>query len=299
VRFSYNDPQIDPTFYIPLARAVEEAGFDGYVVPDGFVYPREFTKIEMTAQQRASGVALDSRRHLEGMPFLDPFALVAVVGTATNRMRVLIQVLKLPIRQPVLVAKQAMTAAVLTNERFVLGIGTDPWREDYEVCDVPWEGRGRRADEMIDIIRGLSTGDYFEYHGEFFDFPEVKMAPAPRGALPIMVGGHGIPALRRAARVGDGWMYSGSDGSDVPQLVQRIQAFRREFGRGDKDFEVHVASTLGSTRDGVLRLQDMGVTDVVFRPRWPWPPGPDRQSLGEKLDAVSRYADEVIARIRG
>ena len=80
--------------------------------------------------------------------------------------------MKLPIRHPVLVAKQASSVAVLTDNRLLLGVGTSPWPEDYELVGVPWERRGRRMDECIEVIRGLTDpGGLFEYHGEVFDVP--------------------------------------------------------------------------------------------------------------------------------
>ena len=89
---------------------------------------------------------------------------------------------------------------MLTGNRLVLGVGTSPWREDYEVTGVPWERRGRRMDEGIAIIRGLAAGGYFEYHGEIFDLPPVKIAPVPAEPIPVLLGGHADAALRRAAR---------------------------------------------------------------------------------------------------
>ena len=122
------------------------------------------------------------------------------MGAVTERIRFVTFVVKLPIRHPVLVAKQATSTAVLTGNRLVLGVGTSPWREDYEMLGVPWEGRGQRMDEAVAIVRGLSAGGYFEHHGEVFDVPPIKIAPVPTEPIPILVGGHGEAALRRAAR---------------------------------------------------------------------------------------------------
>ena len=93
-------------------------------------------------------------------------------------------VLKLPVRNPVLVAKQATSTAVLTGNRLLLGVGTSPWREDYDILGVPWERRGRRMDESIDIIRGLAAGGYFGYDGEVLTIPPVKLSPVPTAADP-------------------------------------------------------------------------------------------------------------------
>src|SRR5262249_28455157 len=144
-----------------------------------------------------------TREFLEDKPFLEPFSLIPALGAVTERIRFVTFVLKLPVRNPVLVAKQATSTAVLTGNRLVLGVGSSPWREDYEVLGVPWDRRGRRMDEELAVIRGLAAGGYFSFQGEIFELPPVKIAPVPDRPIPILIGGHGDAALRRAARAGD------------------------------------------------------------------------------------------------
>jgi len=139
VRFSYAESMTDPSFYAPLARAAEEAGYDSMVVPDSLCYPLDSVS---TYPFNPDG----SREFLEDKPFLEPFSLIPALGAVTTRLRFVTFVLKLPVRHPVLVAKQATSVAVLTGGRLVLGVGTSPWREDYEVLGVPWAGRGQRMD---------------------------------------------------------------------------------------------------------------------------------------------------------
>ena len=291
MRFSYAESLTDPSFYAPLARAAESAGFDSMVIPDSLCYPLESdSKYPYTAD--------GGREFLEDKPFLDPFALIAALGAVTERLRFTTFVIKLPIRHPVLVAKQVGTVAVLTGDRLGLGVGTSPWPEDYDVCDVPWERRGKRMDEMLDVIRGLLGGDFFEYHGEIFDLQPIKMTPAPRRPVPMLIGGHGEAALRRAARSGDGWMHGGGDPGELPALLDRLAQLRREHGRDGDPFEVHVISMDAYTADGIQRLEELGVTDVIVGFRWPYVVGPDTEPLQDKVDALQRYADDVIAKVR-
>jgi probable F420-dependent oxidoreductase len=290
VRFSYAESMVDPAFYAPLARAVEEAGYDSFVIPDSIAYPRES---DATYPYNPDG----TRDFLEDKPFLEPFALIPALGAVTERIRFTTFVIKLPIRHPVLVAKQAGSVAVLTDNRLVLGVGTSPWPEDYALCDVPWERRGKRMDECIEIIRGLTGGGWFEYHGEIFDMPAVKMAPAPSRPVPILLGGHAEAALKRAARLGDGWMHGGGDPAHLPGLLARLQELRAEYGRSDAPFEVHVISTDAYTVDGVRSLEEQGVTDAIVGFRWPYSVGPDTEPLQTKLDNLRRYADDVIAKV--
>ena len=290
MRFSYAESMIDPSFYAPLAKAVEEAGYDNFVVPDSIAYPRES---DATYPYNPDG----TRQFLEDKPFLEPFALIPALGAVTQRIRFTTFVVKLPIRHPVLVAKQAGSVAVLTGDRLVLGVGTSPWPEDYALTDVPWERRGRRMDECIEIIRGLTTDGWFEYHGEIFDVPAVKMTPVPERPVPILIGGHADAALKRAARLGDGWMHGGGDPENLPGLLARLDELRREYGRHDSPFEVHVISMEAYAPDGVRRLEDQGVTDVIVGFRWPYSVGPDTETLQSKLDSLRRYADDVITKV--
>jgi probable F420-dependent oxidoreductase len=292
VRFSYAESMTDPSFYGPLARAAEEAGYDSMVVPDSICYPKESASVYPFSPD-------GSREFLEDKPFLEPFSLIPALGAVTSRLRFVTFVLKLPVRNPVLVAKQASSVAVLTGGRLALGVGTSPWREDYEVLGVPWERRGARMDEELEILRGLLAGGYYEHHGSVFDLPPVKISPVPAGPLPILIGGHGDAALRRAARAGDGWLHGGGDPADLPGLLTRLTGLRREAGTGDRPFEVHVISMDAYSVAGVRRLEEQGVTDVIVGFRWPYQTGPDTEPLAGKLGKLRRYADDVIAVVKG
>src|SRR5690242_7405386 len=280
----------EPSFYAPLACAAEEAGYHSMVVPDSICYPRHSASVYPFNPD-------GSREFLEDKPFLEPFSLIPALGAVTTRLRFVTFVLKLPVRNPVLVAKQATSTAVLTGNRLALGVGISPWREDYEVTGVPWAHRGQRMDEELRIIRGLSAGGYFEYHCTVFDLPPVKINPVPSEPLPILIGGHGDAALRRAARDGDGWLHGGGDPADLPGLLARLARFRAEEGTESRPFEVHVISADAYTLDGVRRLEDQGVTDLIVGFRWPYITGPDREPLADKLTHLRHYADTILTNL--
>jgi len=291
VRFSYAESMVDPSYYLPLARAAEEAGYDSFVVPDSICYP---AVSDTTYPFNPDG----SREFLEDKPFLEPFSIIPAMGAVTDRIRFVTFVIKLPIRHPVLVAKQVTSTAVLTDDRLVLGVGTSPWPEDYEITDVPWARRGKRMDEMIIVMRGLMTGGFFEFQGEIFDVPSIKMCPTPRRPVPILIGGHHEAALKRAAVDGDGWLHGGGDPADLPGLLDRLAILRKEHGTEDKPFEVHVISADAYTPDGVQRLEELGVTDVIVGFRWPYGVEQDTEALQTKIDNLRRFADDVIAKVR-
>ena len=289
MRFSYAESMTDPSFYAPLARAAEDAGYHSMVIPDSICYPRDASS---TYPYNPDG----TREFLEDKPFLEPFSLIPALGAVTSRIRFTTFVVKVPIRNPVLLAKQATSTAVLTGGRLVLGVGTSPWREDYNIIGADWAGRGQRLDDSIVILRGLAAGGYFEYQGKTFTLPPVKIAPVPTEPIPLLLGGHADAALRRAARLGDGWMHGGGDLADLPRLLARLAELRREFGTEGRPFEVHVISMDAYTVDGVRRLEEQGVTDVIVGFRWPYATGPDTEPLERKVDNLRKFADTVIAK---
>jgi probable F420-dependent oxidoreductase len=290
MRFSYAETFCDPNFLAPLARAAEDAGYDSFIVPDSVLFPAESdTLYPYTAD--------GDRAFLEDKPIIEPFALIPYLAAQTDRIRFTTFVLKLAIRPPVLVAKQAASTAVLSNNRLRLGVGISPWPEDFAAMGLPWEARGARMDEAVDIVRGLTAGGWFEYHGEVLDLARCKISPTPSQPIPILVGGHAAPALRRAARRGDGWIHAGGDPEQLTAMLAKLNALRAEYGRDREPFEVHVISMDAFTVDGVKRLEELGVTDVIVGFRWPYTTEPDSQPLQEKINLLTTFADRVISQV--
>jgi len=289
MRFSYAETFCDPTFLAPLARAAEQAGYDSFVVPDSVLYP---AASDTLYPYTADG----DRAFLEDKLILEPFTLVPFLAGQTTRLRFTTFVLKLAIRPPALVAKQAASIAVLTNNRLRLGVGISPWPEDFAAMQLPWERRGKRMDEAIDIVRGFTAGGWFAYDGELLQIARAKITPTPSQPIPILVGGHSEPALRRAARRGDGWIHGGGV-EDLETMIRRVTDLRAEYGRAGEPFEIHAISLDAFSVDGVRRLEDKGVTDVIVGFRWPYTTEPDRQPLQEKIDLLQRFADNVISHV--
>jgi probable F420-dependent oxidoreductase len=302
MRFSFAESMCDPSHYAPLAVAAERAGWTSFVVPDSICYPE-------ISESRYPYTPDGNREFLEGKPFLEPFTLIPALGAVTETLRFTTFVVKLPIRQPVLVAKQVASVAVLTGSRFGFGVGLSPWPEDFLVTGTDWKSRGSRMDEMIEIIRGLTAradsfegspdevgpGGFFEFHGRHYDVESIQICPVPTQPIPILIGGHAEPALRRAARLGDGWMHAGGDAGELAGLLGRLAELRSEYGRDREPFEVHVISMDGYTVDGVRRLEDLGVTDAIvgFRNAYE----KDTMTVEQKIEALEGFADRVIAKV--
>ncbi len=293
MRFTYAEAMTDPKYYIPLAKAADEAGYHAMTIPDSIAYPE-------VSDSKYPYTEDGNREFLDGKSFIESFTLIGALSAVTTRLHFNIFVLKLPIRPPALVAKQAGSLAAMFDNRLGLGVGTSPWPEDYEVMGVPFARRGKRMDECIDVIRGLTSGDYFEYHGEFYDIPSTKMTPAPTKPVPILVGGHADAALRRAAR-NDGWMHGGGDPAELDPLLVKLAKFRDEeerIGQAD-EFQIHVISVDGFSLDGIKRLEDKGVTDVIVGFRIPYIKGEDTEPLDAKIRNLEWFAENVIAKANG
>ena len=190
MRFSYAESMTDPSFYLPLARAAEEAGFDSFVVPDSICYPQES---DSTYPYTPDG----NREFLEDKPFIEPFSLIPAMGAVTAAAA--LHDLRgeaadppprcwWPSRRPRSRSSPATASASASACR--RGPRTT------SPCGQPWERRGKRMDEQIEIIQRLMAGGFVEYHGEFYDLPAVKICPTPTEKLPILIGGHADAALR-------------------------------------------------------------------------------------------------------
>ena len=164
--------------YLPLAKAAEQAGYDGITIPDSICYPQE-------ASSKYPYNKDGSREFLESVPFLESLIAVAAMAAVTEKIRLATFVYKLAVRQAAVVAKQVQSIQQLSGNRFDFGVGISPWEEDFAVAQVPWAKRGKRLDEQIDILRGFDTGDYFGYQGELHQIPPARMNPVPTTATPV------------------------------------------------------------------------------------------------------------------
>ncbi len=286
MKFQIAESMCDIDHYLPLAQAADEAGFDAFALGDSILYPE-------TAVGKYPYTATGDRDFLDGAPFIDPFQLFAAMSVVTSRIKFAVGVLKLPIRDPVLVAKQVSSLAVFTDDRFILGVGLSPWLEDFQACGEDWDSRGPRMDEQIQIIRGLMTGEYFEWKSEHYDIPSIKLCPVPSQCPPIIIGGHSKPAYRRAARYGDGVNFVSLTEDELVERLAIVHGFRKEYGRESEPFMVSAGMPAFSI-DDMRRLEDRGVTSLGVGYRNPYEP--DTMSIEDKIGWVKRFGDEVIVK---
>ncbi|UXA08329.1 TIGR03619 family F420-dependent LLM class oxidoreductase [Mycobacterium sp. SMC-2] len=292
MRFTFSDSMTHSEYLPQLAVAAEAAGYDGFSIPDSIGYPEHSDAIY---PYTADG----DRSFLDGKEFIEPFVLAASLGAITNRIRFNTFVVKFPVRSPVLAAKEAFSVAKLTGNRLGLGIGigSSPYPDDYLMAGVDPAHKGARMDEAIDVFRGLESGEFFEFHGRFYDVPSLKVCPVPTEPIPLLIGGHSDAALKRAARKANGWMHAGGPNDLLEAMLDKLHAFRTEAGKSNEPFEIHAASPDARTVDGCKRLEDIGVTDVIVGIRNPYIKGDDPQPLADKLAKLERFADNIISKV--
>ncbi|KUI29297.1 TIGR03619 family F420-dependent LLM class oxidoreductase [Mycobacterium sp. GA-2829] len=292
MRFTFSDTMTRSEYLPRLAVAAEAAGYEGFTIPDSIGYPEHSDAVY---PYTADG----DRSFLEGKEFIEPFVLAAHLGAITERIRFNTFVVKFPLRAPVWAAKQAFSVAKLTGNRLGLGIGigTSPFPDDYLMAGVDPAHKGARMDEAIDVFRGLESGEFFEYHGRFYDVPSFKLCPVPTQPVPLLIGGHSESALRRAVTKGDGWMHAGGPNDLLDAMIGKLHAIRAERGRADQPFEIHAVTPDARSVDGCRRLEDRGVTDVVIGFRNPYIEGEDTQPIEGKIARLERFADEVISKV--
>lgn len=157
---------------------------------------------------------------------------------------------------------------------------------------VPYAKRGKRVDEMIEVIKLVLAGGMVEFHGQFYDFDRLQMSPAPSEPVPFYVGGHTEVALKRAARVGDGWTSAMMTGDQLAETIGKLNALRTEYGRADEPFEFQAVCIDKFGVDGHRELAEIGVTDNIVIP------GVRRIGLDapieKKKDSLKRFADTYI-----
>ncbi len=298
MRFGFHLFMVDPAEFLDIARTADEWGWDSLQVADAPFFPEEISVPYPYTPDGKRFWPLD-------VPVLDPWVAITTMATVTKRIRFIPSVLRLAIRQPLLEAKSLCSVAAVSNDRVALGVGLAWMPEEFKWLGQDKKTRGVRQNEAIQIIRLLLGGGMVEFHGKYYDFDRLTMAPVPKKRIPIYVGGTTNPALRRAARHGDGWLGVMHPMEEIEGVLAELNTLRREFGREKEPFDIMLHCPDAQTADDIHRLEDLGVTDLQVTP-WTYyaeqaDPGVAamrvQPPLAAKLEAIKRYGEEVIAKL--
>jgi probable F420-dependent oxidoreductase len=288
-----------------ILTAAEKLGFASTMVADHVILP---TKIESAYPYTVAGNFVSEGECCEQL------ALMAFVAGRTEKLRIVSSVMIVPHRNPVFNAKALATIDVVSGGRVTVGIGVGWMAEEFRALQTPdFAHRGAVTDEYIDIFRKLWTAKPVAFRGRFYSFDEVVCQPAPlqAGGPPIWVGGHSGPALRRVAKLGDGWHPVGATAaSPLPptEVAEKLRVIEKLMQAEGRDFAKLQVSYKAPIYDGGMppkgearrlftggrdaALEDVdafakaGVHELVFDFRAP--------SRAEALERMHRFAEDII-----
>ena len=278
MRFGVSLFPLRPTQMVEVAVAAEELGFDSVWLGEHVISPNEFESRYPYHDGADGAPAFHSR-----LPFYDPYAALSFVAARTEHLKLVLSVSIVPLHDPYHLARSVTTIDHFSQGRFELGVGAGWLREEFEIVGARWEQRGARMEEMLELMRRLWTEESVEFHGRFYDLPPSGMEPKPltRPHPPLVFGGISPVALRRTAKLGDGWFGVGLDLDGVGQAVEEIRRLRTASGRTDP-VEISLSWNDALTDGDVEALAAAGVDRLVVRP---WTRGRDA------VDAVRAFAE--------
>ena len=271
---------------IEIARFAEEMGFHGLMSGDHAVYPESIVPNYPYSESGVPPMQPDDE-------YPDQTAIFAAMAAVTSKLLFTCGVYVLPLRNPHEVARASATLAILSDNRFILGVGIGWMKEEFDIYGVDFHQRGKITDEIIEVLQSLWSGQMVEYHGAHFDFPRVQLSPAPSTHPPIYVGGSSEIALRRAARVGSGYIGAGTAPDDVGPLLRRLNELRQEYGRDHLPFEAMLGISAAPSLKLYQRLADDGLESTVAPP-FQYALGKKHSTVDEKKQFMETYAESIM-----
>jgi len=277
---------VEPEHLVPVARFAEELGFEGILNADHAIYPDEVKAPYPYASNGKPPMCADD-------PYPDCWISIAFMAAATTRLRFSTSVYVLPLRNPFEVAKACGALSIFSGERFALGVGAGWMQDEFDIYGAPFRARGKRMDEMIEVMQRLWDGGMVDYQGEYYQFPRLQIEPAPASRIPIYVGGDNPAALKRAAQQCEGWIGAGNLPEEVPALLTRLKTLRAEAGRPWQDFETIIGLKAAPAVSQLHDLAAQGMTAAVAAP-FAFTLG-KQSSLSDKQRVMEQYAESYIS----
>lgn len=280
----------DPAAVRDVAQAAEALGFSHLVAYD-----------HVLGAEHAGREPKLWGPYTENDAFHEPFVLLGFLAGVTTTIGFETAIIILPQRQTVLVAKQAAEVDVLSGGRLRLGVGSGWNHVEYEALGVPWEGRGARFDEQVDLLRRLWTEPVLDVDGTYHRIDRAGILPRPRRSIPLWFGGSSEVAIRRAARTGDGFTFASAGGKTVA-LVVRLRELLAEEGRDPATFPVEFTLMYGLGEDRWLKAvqgaREAGVDYVTVNTMsttavWTGMDAPGFGSPAEHIAAFERFLQVV------
>jgi probable F420-dependent oxidoreductase len=253
------NPFATPEVLSALGRGADERGIQPLWVPEHVVLFDEYAS--------SYPYAADGKIPTPpGSGMLDPLTSLAFLAACTETVRLGTGICLLPQRNPVYTAKEVATVDWLSNGRVDFGIGVGWLREEFDALEVPFEKRGKRTDDYIDVLKTLWCDDEPEFKGDFYTLPKCRQDPKPvqDPHPPLHFGGESDASLRRVARVGQGWHAFGLDPAGVPERVAKLTELLEAQGRTRAEVTVSVCPYFNGLDVAKLEAYaEAGVDQVV------------------------------------
>src|SRR5262245_27999425 len=265
MKFGYPMFGVRPADYGAVAKRAEAAGFESIWMAEHLVFPVEMPSTYPYSESGQPPV-------YPGSPLYDAWVTLAFIAASTQRIRLGTHVYILPLRHPLVTARAVATLDVLSGGRAILGAGVGWLEDEFHFVGESFADRGRRTDEIIQLLREVWSAKVIDFHGEFYDLGPLRFEPKPaqKPQLPIEIGGVTPPAVRRAARLGDGWLATGQMSlADLERKIAQLHALRREAGREALPFEVSFGNQLALEPANVERYAGLGVTRLMLMAPFP------------------------------
>ena len=268
---------LNPHFHLDATVAAERLGYESVWLPEHLVFTRTMTNSPHPGD--------DVPPVPPTAPIYDAFAYLGFLAGRTERVRLGTHVFNIGLRHPFTTARGVQTVDLLSRGRFEFGIGASWLREEWDATELDFDTRARRVDEAVEVCKQLWTQETVTHHGEFFSFEDVVFEPKPQQEPwpPILVGGESKAALRRAARLGDGWIGMAHTFESAERQIATLRRFLAEHERDASSFQVVLGGPVRS-RDDIERWEALGVTRMVVSP---WRKSP------EAVDALKRFGELV------
>jgi probable F420-dependent oxidoreductase len=257
---------VEPEVLRAVAMAAERLGFATLWAPEHVVLVEEYASKYPYSSGQFPGPP--------DLPIADPFTTLAYAAACTSTIRLGTGICLVPEHNPLVLAKTAATLDRLSGGRFILGAGVGWLAEEFAALGVPFEHRGARTREYIDVMRRLWTEPRSSHAGEFVNFTGVLSYPKPAAGtgIPVWFGGESAAALRRVAEYGDGWLGFKVAPADAAPKIRRIEELVRANGRNRSEVTLAVSPyTEKIVPDDLKRYRDAGADEVALllrgRPR--------------------------------
>jgi probable F420-dependent oxidoreductase len=265
VKFGVALGRLNPAFFLDATVAADGLGYESVWLPEHLVFTAAMSRSPHPGETHPP-VPPDT-------PIFDAFAYLSFLAGRTERVRLGTHVYNIGLRHPFVAARAVQTLDIVSGGRVEFGVGASWLEEEWIATELDFASRGRRVDEAIEICRRLWTEPSVSYHGEHFHFDDVVFEPKPlqRPAPPVIVGGESVAALRRAARLGDGWIGMGHTFESAATQIARLGRELEANGRSRNSFQVCLGGAVDSVAD-VERWEAIGVTRLIVSP---WRRSPD------------------------